>query len=341
MKHSLIAALTALLTLLPASAEPQNELDLLRQECQDLRRLLASQPQQQAQPAPSVTRQTSQPAVPFVRSGPLAVTTWNLEWFPSGIAFKTAAPEVEQTRVEAAATALKPFAPDILFIQEVRDAAACDKLAKAMGAGLKTAVCSSFVDAAGLPMFQQCAILTTLPVLEVRAERWHTFGFVDPPRGMAYALLDTGDGLVACFSLHLKSNLKRAPRDHQLNILKRELAIDQLLRFIRDMPKRADGRTVEKFIIAGDFNTTFDQPDYLSENTLRALLENGFANTVEGVPPAERVTLPGSAPNPNVTPYPDVTFDYIFWKGFARQLSWRLGDKAEVSDHKPLSVAVE
>ena len=272
----------------------------------------------------------------LARAGELKLATWNMEWFPSGVAFERAAEDVEAARVNAAAKIVKAAAPEILFGQEIRDAESCEKLIAASGVeGLKLAVCTDFTDFEGNPIFQQCAIFTTRPVVETRSEKWRTFGVVDPPRGMAYALIDVDGDLVACFSLHLKSNGQRGPRDHQLNILKRELAISQLLRFIEEMPPRPDGRKVEKFIIAGDFNTCLDEAAYLSEGTIRAVLDAGFAHCFDGVPVSERITLPGG------DRYPDVTFDHIFWKGFGKQTAWRLAPKDDVSDHKLLSVTLE
>jgi len=264
------------------------------------------------------------------------VATWNIEWFPSGLAFKQAAPEVEQARIDAAAAIVKTYAPDILFAQEIRDAESAEKLIAASGLeGMKLAAITDFKDQEGNLMFQQCAILSKHPVLDARSERWRTFGVVDPPRGFAYALLDVDGELTACFSLHLKSNFKRSARDHQLNILKRELAIAQLLRFIDALPMDVGGRKITRFIVAGDINSSLDDPAYLSEGTIRNLLEAGFKNCFEGVPPARRVTLPGN------DRFPDVTFDYIFWKGFAKQTALRLSPKHDVSDHNMVVVTLE
>jgi len=273
----------------------------------------------------------------FANAAEITLVNWNMEWFPSGVAFRRLAPDVEQIRIEAAAALVKPYAPDIFFGQEIRDAESTEKLIAAMGVeGLKLDVITDFTNDRDEPIFQQCVIVSRYPVLETRSEKWHTFGVVDPPRGFAYALLDVEGELVACFSLHLKSNFQRSPRDHQLNILKRELGMDQLLRFIAEMPPREDGRVVSKFIIAGDFNTSLDEAAYLSENTIRGLLDAGFSNCFEGVPLADRITLPGG------DRYPDVTFDYIFWKGFAKQNDVRLAPhKPELSDHALTRVTVE
>ena len=270
-------------------------------------------------------------------AGQITLATWNLEWFPSGIAFKTAPEEIENARVKAAANTVRAHAPDIFFAQEIRDVESCEKLAAATGIkNFKLAVCTDFLDFEGNPIMQQCAIFTTHKVVETRSIKWQVFGIADPPRGAAYALLDVDGELLACFSLHLKSNLRRNPREQQLNILKRELAIGQLLRFISEMPPRPDGRAIKKFVVAGDFNTTLDENDYLSEGTIRNLLDDGFKNSFENIIPAKRITLPAKGL------YADVTFDYIFHKGFNKQNTVRFSaSNPAVSDHRMFSVVVE
>jgi hypothetical protein len=50
----------------------------------------------------------------------IRITTWNLEWFPTGSPHETT-PEKQAQRIEAAADVLKKLDPDILLLQEMRD----------------------------------------------------------------------------------------------------------------------------------------------------------------------------------------------------------------------------
>jgi endonuclease/exonuclease/phosphatase family metal-dependent hydrolase len=237
-------------------------------------------------------------------------------------------PDIEPARITQAGETIMNASPSILFVQEIRDRETCDKLAAASGiSGLKVAVCSEFKDQTGIPIFQQCAILTTHPVLEVTGESWHNYGVVDPPRGYAYALLDVDGELVACYCVHLKSNLTRKETDRQMNILKRELAATQFLDRIRKTGDH-NGRKVTRFVIAGDFNTTLDDPLYVSEGTIRSLLDTGFKDGFEGLAMKDRVTLPANGP------YQDVTFDYVFHRGFGSRKDVRVMPPTEVSDHR-------
>ena len=263
----------------------------------------------------------------------ITAATWNLEWFPSHTPNIRKSEEIEQKLINAAGEIVKQSEPNILFIQEIRDKESCEKLVSATEIkNLQIAVCSDFKDMAGISLFQQCAILTTYPVIKAGFEKWHTFGIIDPPRGFVYAVLDIKGELVVCFGLHLKSNLRKTDQDHQLNILKRELAIEQLMEFIatsRDLQK------ITKIIIAGDFNTTLDDFQYASEKTLRMLLDAGFVDGFDNIPQEDRVTLPAKGI------YADVTFDYIFWKGFATQKVVSVVSKSNVSDHALVRVELE
>src|ERR1043165_4190509 len=89
----------------------------------------------------------------------IRVTTWNLEWFPSGKMTK-AAPEVEQQRIAEAASVIEVLNPDVLLLQEVRDWDTCEQLAAAVKS-LKyhVIVCSAFEEHNGISTWQQQAIL--------------------------------------------------------------------------------------------------------------------------------------------------------------------------------------
>ena len=74
----------------------------------------------------------------------IRITTWNLEWFPSG-SVREATPEVQAQRIAAAADVLRPIDPDIILLQEVRDYQACARLGEAIAPGMyHVAICSAF-----------------------------------------------------------------------------------------------------------------------------------------------------------------------------------------------------
>jgi hypothetical protein len=110
------------------------------------------------------------------------VTTWNLEWFPSGSAHD-ATPEVQGQRIAAAADVLRPIDADIILLQEVRDYEACARLGEAIAPGMyHVAICSAFKEPfqRGLGK-QQVAILSKYQAQAAWSEPWKSMNGVDPP----------------------------------------------------------------------------------------------------------------------------------------------------------------
>jgi len=258
------------------------------------------------------------------------VATWNIKWFPSGV------PQPQETEYEGRVIAtvarlVREYQPDILCVQEIRDTTALTQMVHQTGLPLHVAACSAFPQALeGIPQ-QQVAIVTRYPVLESGAERWTTFGFVDPPRGFAYAVLDAPMGKIAVFTLHLKSNfIPREAEDpdriNRLNRMKRELASQQLRERIHALMHR-DTDPIRHVILAGDFNSSLWDERWQDETTLSSLLDFGFSCVLSALPPEERHTMD------ETRFYPATTFDYIFTLGFPSATA-RVLPRRWVSDHR-------
>ena len=264
----------------------------------------------------------------------IRVTTWNLQWFPSGSQNK-AAPEVEKQRIQAAADAIEVLNPDVLLLQEVRDWETCEKLAAAVkGQKYQVAVCSAFKEF-GTVGWQQVAILAKQPAEAAWAAGWTTIGAVDPPRGYAFATFRFGERQIGFYSVHLKSNLVRSGNPFQqlqLNILKRELAAEQLVTHAGEMQKTFTG--LNSVVVGGDFNTNPDQAEFVSERTLGIFTVAGFLNAFDGVPLRDRITHPGKGR------YPDATFDYLFLKGVEPVGAPEI-TRSSVSDHWPVTFSTD
>jgi len=270
----------------------------------------------------------------------LTCLTWNMCWFPSGKK-DLRLPDVEPRRIAAAADIIRKESPHILFLQEIRDRETCDALAAAIGGQTKAGACSAFVDDAKIVTFQQCAILMRpdprcpgIRVLDAGFERWKRKGEIVPSRGYAYAVLAIGGKTVACYCVHLKANRSRTFKGQQQDIYNRELAVEQLLAAIHAR-QETQNRRVDAVVIAGDFNTNLDDATWVSESSLRRLDENGFSHCFQGVPAAERVTIPAK------NGYPPVTFDHVFFKGFHLKTPGRVVPGAPISDHNPVVVVLE
>ena len=274
----------------------------------------------------------------FLHAKDISVTTWNLEWFPSGNSKGIAPPEIIAKRIADAAEVLKKLDSDIIVLQEVRDYAACESLANAIDPKYQVLVCSAFKSGfGGIAGLQQVAILSKYPAQSCWSEDWKSFGKIDPPRGFAFAHLKIDGRDIAVYGVHLKSNLIMGGdkfKTAQLNILKRELAAEQVLAHSKQLPKLL-GQDFETVIVAGDFNTNRDQTDFASERTLQIFAENGFTYGFENIPLQQRVTHPSKGR------YPDATFDYIFVKGNGLKLTKPSIYKSVTSDHLPVTVGMK
>ena len=269
--------------------------------------------------------------------GDVLCGTWNLKWFPSGRAEHRASKRVEEANIADAADVVRAGLSSakccgcILCFQELRDAAACSNLVSAVGvSNLVLASVSAFRDWDRRLMWQQCGIATTLPVVESSWSYWKRSGAsLFLPRGYAYAVVDAGaDGLIACFSVHLKSNYGATrPAIREQNAQKREIAVRQLMDIAKKI-KLADGRTVGRILLVGDFNTDPTAKRFAHEQTVGILMNAGFVNCFAGLPLEKRGTHPGT------TRYPDSTLDYIFHRGFTSADEPALSQLVPLSDHR-------
>lgn len=287
--------------------------------------------------APSGSQSETTHATDSTSSQSFTVVSWNLKWFPSG--YTEPQPENdEQKRISYAARYVRRNGvPDIFFVQEIRNAQISQKwLEQFDDPALKLVICSNYIfEETQEPSYQQLAIFSRFPVLEARYEPWHTYDFVTPPRGFAYALLQVNEALVACLNVHLKSNYVPEGQDPEaantLNRMKRELATQQLLAFIKKLESKGyQGKPIQKFIVAGDFNNALNDPRFEQETSIRAYLEAGFQNAFEGYMSEEYASLPAN------DWYPAATFDYILTKGFERAAPPETLPKYFTSDHRPV-----
>ena len=126
-------------------------------------------------------------------------------------------------------------------------------------------------------------------------EPWKADGAVTPPGGFAYALVHHGSGEVGIFSVQFKNNATRgnSERDTQLNILNREISAAQLVQQAAVLGTKLIDQPSD-VVVAGSFNTNPDEPQFVSEITLRLLENAGFKNVFHGVPLEDRITQRGN-----------------------------------------------
>lgn len=280
----------------------------------------------------------------FPANADISCATWNLKCFPSGKYNVRNTPSAEALSIERASVAITYAINEIeggalknraiLFLQEVRDAETCSNLVAACNEpSLSVASVSDFKDSSGISLWQQTAILSTIPVVSSGYEEWSSSNGVKSPRGYAYAVLDADkDGQIMCFSIHLKSNLNLRGNEfgEQENLLKRENSAVQMLSKIKMLKTKFP--TVSKVIVAGDFNTNEDDLAFVSEATLRSFFAAHFSSCFTGLKKNERVTHPGNGQ------YDDATFDYILFRGFSRKRAVKIFSGTGISDHNIVTV---
>ncbi len=271
-----------------------------------------------------------------LRADQWKVTTWNLEWFPSGKP-DFVEPALEAKRTKEAADILRTIDPDVILLQEVRDEAAVQALAKAIGRGHEVVVVSRFKQGNRIGQQQQ-AILAKVPATAAYWREWTTRQLVNPPRGYAFAVFATPSGAkVGVYSVHLKSNamgrdVKDRDKQTILNRLQRELAAEQIVEHMKEVfaiPDIAPAAVV----VGGDFNTDPTQERFATERTIPTLTEAGFLNPLSPLPLAKRTTIPRSGR------YPDTTFDYLLFKSVKVHGEPSIVSTT-VSDHRPVTFTV-
>ncbi|MEO8427521.1 MAG: endonuclease/exonuclease/phosphatase family protein [Verrucomicrobiota bacterium] len=270
------------------------------------------------------------------RAERIRITTWNLKWFPSG-ASEPESPTRDEERISEVAKVLNDLNSEIILLQDVRDMESCEKLAKQLKqANYQVLVCSSFKDEAdGSVAKRQLAILSKRPALAAGAKEWKLNAQIQVSSGFIFAVIPVGREKISLYSVQLNNNVIRGnyERENQLNILKRELSAEHLLRHAGSVQFFLTNR-IDSIIIAGNFNTTVDQTRFISEKTLRLLEAAGFANGYANVPVQNRVTSPGRGR------YADVTFDYIYVHGAAFVAQPEISF-TELSDHFPVTAELE
>lgn len=272
-------------------------------------------------------------------------TFWNVQWFPGR---QPDAGEVARARhVAAVAPVVRRLNPDVLGLEEVADADAVRRLTDGLPGDYRVDVVTDFrrettQRGEGEPTRQQIALASRLPLVRAGWEPWRPgAGGVQPRRGFALAVYRPAPGQVlVVYGLHLKSNRFDEPGGAAANERMRAESVRQLLAHARATAAACAPLGAVTVVFGGDFNTSLDDPRFDAEDSLRALLRDRYRWAWQHVPPAARITLPGSGH------YPDATFDHVFFRPSAAAASARLLGAGveptgyECSDHRPVTVTL-
>lgn len=258
-----------------------------------------------------------------------SVAFWNIQWFP-GTRPNASHAEVErQTR--SVQQDIARLGADVIGVEEVRDWASAELAVRPLP-GFKVDVCSNFPPREGQTETQQVAIASRLEPMSAWSEMWKADGAMVPPRGFAFAAYQRGPGKVLLvYALHLKSN-----RGEQVeNVALREESMRQLLVHMKEMEAAYSGLGSLTWAVGGDFNTAPDDPRFAAEQTTQSLLSAGFKWGWQGIPLAQRTTLP---PDKR---FPAACFDHIFYRGATLRKAEVLPTAPASSDHRAVRAELE
>lgn len=259
------------------------------------------------------------PELEFIRqsSSSITVVTWNLEWFPGRAPASTDAEKL--VHMTQAQETLAQLSPDVLCLQEVRAEAAVKELLSALP-DHTLHVYTKFQGA------QQVAISSRLKATSAFAQKFEAGGEKSPPRGFAYAALDTAEGPLLVYGVHLKSNRGGIEE----NIPVREESARQLVAHVKAMQEQMSNAGV---VIAGDFNTDSTE-NFGKERTIQILESPGLSWCWSDVPHRKRITWPSGGN------YPDACFDHVYLSGVKLHQVKTVTHTERTSDHRAVMVEI-
>jgi endonuclease/exonuclease/phosphatase family metal-dependent hydrolase len=271
--------------------------------------------------------QTTPSPPPAASATQLAVTFWNIQWFPGRRPNASRAEENRQVRAVHADLAL--LNSDIIALEEVRDYNHAAIAVKPLP-GFKVDVCSTFPPREGQIEGQEVAITSRLQPLSAWSELWKPSGAIVPPRGFAFAAYEVAPHrLLLVYGLHLKSNRGEIHEDMRI----REESMLQLITHMKAMEKIYAKLGTLTWIVGGDFNTAPDELRFASEKTLASLRAQNFRWAWEAMPFNSRITVPADLR------YPAASFDQIFYRGATLLKAWVANTSSQSSDHRAVNAA--
>ncbi|MDZ4788219.1 MAG: endonuclease/exonuclease/phosphatase family protein [Blastochloris sp.] len=242
----------------------------------------------------------------------IRIATWNIEWFPAGLRQSTK--ENVQWQTAAVAAMIKDFKPDILLTQETRNLAALVSLNKNLGTSAFHNIASSWFNDENQERLlndkiqQQVGILSNPAWSETWEIDFATLAEKDrPARGWLAARYEVGNLKFVIYNGHTKSNFgAENEKDRSSNYAKRLAAIQELK---RDLDRLNLDPYRDKILVCGDFNTDFFSKNFEDEKTFSELQSMGFRHSFGIQERKAIITIPAREGEP----YPDSTFDYIWF----------------------------
>ena len=268
---------------------------------------------------------------------PVSWITWNLEWFPGRSPDSRG--DIQKGHIRNVRAFLRKISPEVAIFQEVTSASALSVAAGDYPWRAVTRFQRAADEEEKLPP-QNIALVSRKPWRDVWELDFHQLPVNEerPVRGFLGAeYIDPAGRRLTVYGVHLKSN--RGGREASA---KRRQKAMEYLRW--DWHRRNLDPQKEPILIAGDFNCSLKNPEFVQEKTIRELLKDGWISVTQEMPWPEGATVREN----RLAKYPPADFDHILlspgWiKSFGRNGKGVcvFCDKDIPSDHFPLSMKVK
>lgn len=268
---------------------------------------------------------------------PVSWITWNLEWFPGRSPDSRG--DIQKGHIRNVRAFLRKISPEVAIFQEVMSASALSVAAGDYPWRAVTRFQRAADEEEKLPP-QNIALVSRKPWRDVWELDFHQLPVNEerPVRGFLGAeYIDPAGRRLTVYGVHLKSN--RGGREASA---KRRQKAMEYLRW--DWHRRNLDPQKEPILIAGDFNCSLKNPEFVQEKTIRELLKDGWISVTQEMPWPQGATVREN----RLAKYPPADFDHILlspgWiKSFGRNGKdvCVFRDKDIPSDHFPLSMKVK
>jgi len=268
---------------------------------------------------------------------PSSWLTWNLEWFPGRS--PQSEEGIRQGHIRNVRAFLRKISPDVAIFQEVVSASALSVAAGDYPWRAVTHFQRAPDEDEKLPP-QNIALVSRKAWREVWELDFHQLPESEerPVRGLLGAeFIDPADRRLIVYGLHLKSN--RGGREASAK--RREKAMEYLR---WDWRRRNLDPQEEAILIAGDFNCSLKNPEFVKEKTIQGLLKKGWISVTQDMAWPQGATVREN----RSAKYPPADFDHILlspgWiKSFGRNGEdvRVFRDKDIPSDHFPIGMKVK
>ncbi|OGV43653.1 MAG: hypothetical protein A2X46_08215 [Lentisphaerae bacterium GWF2_57_35] len=236
----------------------------------------------------------------------LRVATYNLEHLNDGINDgPTNTLELARAHAQAAAAILERINPDVVFFQEVENEDALRLINNTLRRPYPLGFITRYQDKTGRPDPLNIAVLSRIPLAQVRTIAFDTLSRSSrPPRGVLAATVDLGpDRKLLLYGVHLKSNFGNKERNQAQRVKTMEIVRADVQQVLARNPQ-----SQWEVAVAGDMNVDPDNEEFREDPSLTPFRD--WIDLWRGRPIGERATCPTRYGDPSLV-FPPASFDRV------------------------------